>query len=104
MTLGMPTLRQVQDYIHNRRRAIGDTNNIPDLEAFLSQSAYVPGETPDHRLFTFGVQLGDGSDAEHFHLGMTSKTLLENITRASGNTYAFDCTYKVIKYIVFNKY
>ena len=31
----MPTLRQVQDYIANRRKKIGDNNNLEELEKYV---------------------------------------------------------------------
>ena len=34
----MPTLQQVQDYINNRRRRIGDENNLDDLQKFVSEN------------------------------------------------------------------
>ena len=33
-----------------------------------------------------------GTDVDHFHLGMTSKALLQNIQGAANNTYTFDWT------------
>ena len=67
----MPTLRQVQDYIGNRRKKIGDNNNIPELKSFLDSIQYNTN-TSDNKLFPFGIELGDGSDDFYFHLGFTS--------------------------------
>jgi hypothetical protein len=49
------------------------------LEKFVETLQYKPGITEDGELFTFGVDLGDGSENDHFHLGFTSKKLLQNI-------------------------
>ena len=75
----MPSLKQVQDYIKNRRAAIGDNNNIDELKEFLKELCYIDDVTPDSEFFQFGSDMGNGSDSEHFHLGFTSLQLLKNI-------------------------
>ena len=93
----MPTLRQVQDYINNRRKKIGD-NNIPELKSFLDSIQYNT-ETLDNELFPFGIDLGTGSDESHFHLGFTSLKLLKNCEKVTKDNGIFhlDATYKIIK-------
>ncbi len=44
----------------------------------------------------FGVVFGDGTDENHVHLGITSKSLLENIHKS--DIFHIDTTYKIIKY------
>ena len=94
----MPTLRQVQDYIGNRRKKIGDNNNITELKSFLDSIQYNTN-TSDNELFPFGIELGDGSDDFHFHLGFTSLKLLKNCEKISKDCGIFhlDATYKIIK-------
>ena len=46
----------------------------------------------DDQLFVFG----DGSDANHFQIGFSTKALLAHIKTAQ--VYHIDCTFKVIKY------
>ena len=94
----MPTLSQVQTYIKNRISAIGNNNNINELKQFLESIRYDPEKTADD-LFPFGVQLGNGSDEEHFHLGFTGVKLLERLkTFKNSGSYHIDATYKIVKY------
>jgi hypothetical protein len=65
----MPTLKQVQDFISNRKKRIGDSNNMEDLKAFISDLRYEDGFTQDNELFVFGDKFGDGSENNHFQLG-----------------------------------
>jgi hypothetical protein len=65
----MPTLKQIQDFVSNRRRKIGDYNNMDELKSFISNLSYKEGVTEDHELFVFGAKLGDSSENNHFQLG-----------------------------------
>lgn len=90
----MPTLTQIQDYIKNRRKRIGDNNNIEELKEFVETGL-------DHEFLIFGEQYGDGSDEEPFHLGFTTKELLKQIEETCANskaTFHLDCTYKIVRY------
>jgi len=67
----------VQDFINNRRRRIGDENNLDDLEAFVNENLkYQEGVTRDGQLYAFGENFGDGSESSHFQLGLTSKKMM----------------------------
>ena len=46
--------------------------------------------------FYFGAEVNDGGEEKHFHLGITSKSLLFNAK--NGCTFHLDCTYKIVKY------
>ena len=50
---------------------------------------------PEETIY-FGEELADGSNENHFHLGMTSKKLLQNINCV--NIFHLDCTYKIVRY------
>jgi hypothetical protein len=65
----MPTLKQVQNYVNNRRRRLGDYNNIDELKKIVADLDYDDGVTEDHELFTFGEKFGDGDENNHFQLG-----------------------------------
>ena len=92
----MPTLKQIQDYINNRKKKIGDDNNLNELKTFVEQLKYVDDVTKDDDLFTFGEKFGDGSESEHFQLGFTSKKLLSRVE--SDGMFHIDATYKIVKY------
>ena len=92
----MPTLKQIQDYINNRRKKIGDDNNIDQFKEFISSLEYVDGVTGDDELFTFGTSFGDGSGDDHFHLGLTSKKMLSRVELKG--MFHIDATYKIVKY------
>jgi hypothetical protein len=100
----MPTLSQIQYYIKYRREKNGETNSMVGLiERLLeNETASVTPECPDLLFFGYNkdengnIKLGDGSDEEHFHLGITSHRLLKKLRRS--RIYYIDCTYKIIKY------
>jgi hypothetical protein len=52
-----PTLKQIQDYINNRRAQIGDQNNLDELESYVEALVYKPDITNDNELFAFGADL-----------------------------------------------
>jgi hypothetical protein len=76
----LPTLGQIQDFVRNLRRKLGDTNNIEDVKSYVEKHGYSP-ELSDTDLYYFGVEYGNGIDDEHFHVGFTSKKML---ARAKG--------------------
>ena len=43
----MPTLKQIQDFINNRKKKIGDENNLDELETFVDGLKYSEGITKD---------------------------------------------------------
>lgn len=62
-----------------RRLKIDDVNSLERLESFIHQNIFnetLHGDLNDEDPFYFGIQLGDGSDDNHFNLEFTSKTLL----------------------------
>jgi hypothetical protein len=65
----MPTLKQIQDFVSNRRRKIVDYNNMEELKSLISKLSFKEEATEDHELFVFGAKLGDGSETDHFQLG-----------------------------------
>jgi len=69
----MPTLQQVQDFINNRRKRIGEENNLDYLEAFVNENLkYQQGVTRDDQLYAFGENFGDGSESLRYQIGLTS--------------------------------
>jgi hypothetical protein len=80
---------------------IFDNNNIDDLKKFAENLKFKHGVTQDDEMFVFGQQYGNGDDKNHFHMGMTSLTLLNNINKFKVNDngmYHIDATYKIVKY------
>ncbi|CAF1023345.1 unnamed protein product [Brachionus calyciflorus] len=95
----MPTLEQVQHYIKNRRNCISENNKIDELKPILDNYRYQYGVTKNDELFLFGVDLGEGTEKNHFHLVFTSYSLLKNIEFANkGGMFHLDATYKIVKY------
>lgn len=98
----MPSLKQIQDYIKNRRSQIGDYNNLDELKAYVDYLIYNPDITNDDELFSFGEDLGIGSEESPFHLGFTSRKLLSNLDLYINNdhkgVFHLDATYKIVKY------
>ncbi|CAF1014331.1 unnamed protein product [Brachionus calyciflorus] len=95
----LPKLTQIQSYIKYRRTKNGDINSIEGLDDFIRDKLYSNinlQDLDDDEPFYFGEEINNGSDENHFHLGITSKTLLKNMFH--GLTFLFDCTYKIVKY------
>jgi hypothetical protein len=92
----MPTLKQIQSFINNRRQKIGDENNLDDLKTFCAGLKYSEGITKEDELYTFGEHYGDGSDTEHFQLGLTSKKMMAKVEL--NGMFHIDATYKIVKY------
>ena len=94
-----PDLSQIQNYIKYRRYKMGDNNRIDDLNEYVRGLKYIEGATEENQLFTFGNEIGDGTDEDHFHLGFTSLKLLKNINIfVNKGCYHIDATYKIVKY------
>ncbi|CAF0870118.1 unnamed protein product [Brachionus calyciflorus] len=96
----VPKLTQIQNYVKYRRIKNGDVNSIDGLIELVNGRT-VDNENfflnlVDDEPFYFGVDISDGSQDSHFHLGISSKKLLENLK--IGETFHLDCTYKVVKY------
>ena len=81
----MPTYNQIADYINNRRKALGDNNDIDVLKEFVDINLiYDPDKTDINELFVFGTDNGTGQDKNHFHCGFTSIRLLQQIKGSNG--------------------
>ena len=52
-------------------------------------------ELANDELYCFGVEYGDGSDEDHFHVGFTSKSMLSRVNGAC--VYHCDGTYRILK-------
>ena len=52
----------------------------------------------EERLLVFGVELGNGTDKSHFHLGFTTIKLMLRIKLYKDGCYHIDATYKIVKY------
>ena len=95
----MPELEQIQTYIRYRRKQIGDNNDLDQLASYVETLAYTKGFTEDCDLCVFGVDLGNGSDEAHFHLGFTTLELLKRINEFQNRgCFHEDATYKILKY------
>ena len=71
-----------------------DNNKISDVEKFIQENQY--HENLDSKaFFTFGFKSGNGTDKQHFQVGLTSVNLLSRIL--SGVVFHCDCTYKIVK-------
>ena len=97
----MPTYQQIKSYIDNRRRRIGENNDLEQLKAYINKHlTFQPGLSKDNELFTFGVDYGTGTDDDHFNCGLTSIKLLQQMEEINRNNGLFhlDATYKIVKY------
>ena len=82
----VPSLTQLQSFIKYRRLKIGDVNSLEGVESFIGNKIFTETlyeSLNDEDPFYFGVQTGDGSDENHFHLGFTSKSLLSCIEKGN---------------------
>jgi hypothetical protein len=92
-------LDQIQSYIRYRRKQIGDNNDIDQLKVYAQGFRYKSGKTKDHEMIFFGVELGNGSDSSHFHLGFTTVYLVKRIDDFDNRgEFNIDATYKIVKY------
>jgi hypothetical protein len=91
----LPSLIQIQNYLKYRRTRCGDINSINGVEEFVNGYPTVDQLGSSEPVF-FGAEYGNGTDENHFHLGVTSKSLLENIHKSE--IFHIDATYKIIKY------
>ena len=96
----MPTLQQIQDYVNNRRKKICDENNLDDFQEYVKTLKYKENVSKDNELFAFGEKIGNGSDGEHFQIGLTSKTMLSRV-ELNGMLH-LDATYQIVKYKILN--
>ncbi|CAF1061123.1 unnamed protein product [Brachionus calyciflorus] len=94
-----PNLLQIQNYLKYRRKRHGDVNSIVGLNDFVNPKLYsnidLKSYGEDEPIY-FGNEIKEGDENTHFHLGITSKKLLDNIK--NGCTFHLDCTYKIVKY------
>jgi hypothetical protein len=89
--------KQVQDFINNRRKRVGDENNLDELQKFVNENLkYQEGITKEDQLYAFGEKFGDGSDSSHFQLGLTSKTMMSRVEL--NGMFLVDANYKIVKY------
>jgi hypothetical protein len=72
-----------------------DRNNIDDVKRLVENNQY-KDELSDEEAFVFGCKLDDGTDKDHFQLGITSHKLLSRLKE--GQLFHLDATYKIIKY------
>ncbi|CAF0962711.1 unnamed protein product, partial [Brachionus calyciflorus] len=76
-----------------------DNNNIEELKPIVDSLNYKYGHTSNEDLFVLGIDIGNSSDEDHFHLGFTSYSLLKQIELfKKGGVFHLDSTYKIIKY------
>lgn len=77
----IPKLTQIQSYMKYRRMRDGDVNSIEGLKEFVSPKVYENIElsnlAEDEPIY-FGSEINEGDDSSHFHLGITTKKLLNN--------------------------
>jgi hypothetical protein len=76
---------------------MGNNDDINNLRKYLKEFRLI-SDHGDHDMFIFGCQLGDGSDEDHFFLGLTSMHLIRPIVNFSKDCYHIDATYKIVKY------
>ena len=94
-----PNLVQIQNYLKYRRKRHGDVNSIEGLEDYVKPKLFknidLNSYSQDEPIY-FGNHIREGDEQTHFHLGITSKKLLENAKH--GCMFHLDCTYKIVKY------
>lgn len=78
---------------------IGDSFKIVDIQNLINAKTYRDDLGPTD-LFFFGVNLGDGTDEEHFHLGMTNLALLEQCLKYEDSLFHLDSTYRILRYLL----
>jgi hypothetical protein len=91
----IPNLSKIQNYIKYRRIKNGDVKNTDGVSEFVNeyQKKGIADFEMDEPMF-FGEEYGNGSDENHFHLGLTSRYLLQNVRKSD----FFHITYKIVKY------
>ena len=78
-------MSQIQNYVKYRRQKNGDINNLEGVLDYIknktieSMDDVMINSLLSDDLIYFGAEVEDGSDEHHFHLGLTSKRLLETI-------------------------
>lgn len=95
----IPKLTQVQNYMKYRRYKKGDVNSIDGLVEFVTPKLITNIDIEKFAKdepFYFCNEIFEGREEQHFHLGITSRTLLLNVQ--NGCVFHFDCTYKIVKY------
>ena len=75
----IPELRQIQNFLYQMRKKFGYTNKIEDIKKYVDDRKFEHIQSDDE-LFFFGERFGDGSDEEHFSVGMTCLSLLKRLT------------------------
>jgi hypothetical protein len=93
----IPELKSIQNYISYRRSLLGDTNLVDDVAKYVEEKrklCALKEVIENDEVIYFGEDLNDGSDDSHFHLGFTSKALLDRLK--DGFMYHIDATYKVL--------
>jgi hypothetical protein len=94
----MPDLIQIQTFIANRRKSVGDTGNLEQIKQYCNQLKYESAKTNFDELFIFGERFGIGTDDNPFYLGFTTPQLIKNLIIFGNDKGSFqiDCTHKVI--------
>jgi len=80
----MPDLSQIQSYVRYRRKQMGDNNVLDQLKVYIEELSFKIGKVECELVF-FGVELGNGSDNSHFHLGFTTLKLIKRIKEFCSN-------------------
>ena len=70
--------------------------SCPDISKIVEQRPY-SSSLKDEKMFFFGAEFGDGSNEEHFHLGITSIGLLKSCLKDEQKLYHLDSTYKILR-------
>ena len=95
----IPTLLQLQNYISNRRKDLGNENDVSEFSKYAKSLTYRPDITSENSLFVFGPNFGNGSDENHFRCGFTSQKLLMQLNEFKNQgVFHIDSTYKIVKY------
>jgi hypothetical protein len=95
----VPTLSQIQGHKgRERKKKREHEGEYANVEALVDAFKYKP-ELNDDQPFTFGTQLGEGTDNDHLRIGFTSRKLLHSFAKHPDKhaIYHVDGTYKLIR-------
>ena len=73
----MPSYEQIRNYIYNRKKLIGDNNDIDQLRDHLLSLAYRE-DLSDEEMFVFGQNLGNGDNDNHFLNNILYNNIIKN--------------------------
>lgn len=66
-TEDMSTLKQLQNYIAHRRKAIGDCNDLETILNYIN-GLLLKNDIDENDMFAYGQMIGRGSDEDHFQV------------------------------------